>query len=452
MPTTKRWAKSCSEVDDDDGRLVLGGVAARDRRRVGADQPAQAPGGALEPPHERADRAGSPPLPVHAPGAVLVLELGDEPAASASRSWKGPAISSPAGRGDRDRGGSLGRAARAGRPRRVVEHGHRAPQQLAAHALLRRSVSWLRMSEASAKQKRSRPSSTNACGVQPNTFTPSWRRLAARARAWSSRRGGAQKRTSGKPPGLRQAEARPPLVELAALLALGVPAVGVVEEQQVLALHVEDQHPHPPAHAGVASSRRISASAVLVLVATPLMPEIETWPPLVPSRKSRSMCTGSPSRPRPIGELALHRVLVERLGALVAGGTLHDLAGVGGDPDLGIDAGDRDASGAHLGGRHDAELRDPVRVGLVRGALVDRFGLRHDAVRRDLACLRHLGPHDDEVVELQVLVVVQHHAELARRRVLGTEDPSDAVAGHEASRSLTASCSARYTRPGSPIR
>ena len=46
------------------------------------------------------------------------------------------------------------------------------------------------------------------------------------------------------------------------------------------------------------SSRFFDASN-RVFVATPLMPEIETCPPLVPSRKSRSMWIGWPSRPKP---------------------------------------------------------------------------------------------------------------------------------------------------------
>ena len=55
---------------------------------------------------------------------------------------------------------------------------------------------------------------------------------------------------------------------------------------------------------------------------------------------------------------------------------------------------------------------------------------------RDLAGLRHLGAHDHEVVELQVVVVVEHHAERARGRVLGPEDPADLFLAHDASRSL----------------
>jgi hypothetical protein len=41
--------------------------------------------------------------------------------------------------------------------------------------------------------------------------------------------------------------------------------------------------------------------AKLVLVATPEMPEIETWAPRWPSRKSALRKAGCPSRPMPIG-------------------------------------------------------------------------------------------------------------------------------------------------------
>ena len=49
----------------------------------------------------------------------------------------------------------------------------------------------------------------------------------------------------------------------------------------------------------------------------------------------------------------------------------------------------------HLRGRQDAELGDPVRVGFVRRALVDGLGLAHDAVRADLAGLRHQRARHD---------------------------------------------------------
>ncbi len=41
-----------------------------------------------------------------------------------------------------------------------------------------------------------------------------------------------------------------------------------------------------------------------VLVAMPDTPEIDTWPPRVPSTKSKLQNTGCPSRPSPIGTFA----------------------------------------------------------------------------------------------------------------------------------------------------
>jgi hypothetical protein len=142
-------------------------------------------------------------------------------------------------------------------------------------------------------------------------------------------------------------------------------------------------------------------------------------------------------------ERTLHLIGVEGLASFLAGGADGLLARIGRDPDLWLDAGDRDARGADLGGGHDAELRDPMGVRLVPRALVDRLGLRHDAVGPDLADLGDLGAHHDQVVELEVLVLLQHHAELAGRGVLRPQDAPDAVVGHDALRSLTASRSAR---------
>jgi hypothetical protein len=130
-----------------------------------------------------------------------------------------------------------------------------------------------------------------------------------------------------------------------------------------------------------------------------------------------------------------HLVDVERLLAFLAGRALDRLAGVGGDPHLGVDPRHLHLRAPNLGGRHDAELGDAMGVALVARPLVDRFGLRDDAVRAHLAGLRHLGANDHQVVELQEVVVVEHHAEGTRRRMLGTEDPTDllALVGHDAS-------------------
>jgi hypothetical protein len=147
--------------------------------------------------------------------------------------------------------------------------------------------------------------------------------------------------------------------------------------------------------------------------------------------------------PEPDGERAFHLVRVEGFPPFLAGCARGLLAGVGRDPDLGLDAGHGDARRAHLGGRHDAQLRDPVGVGLVLRTLVDGLGLGHDAVRPNLSDLGHLRADDDQIVELEVLVVLQDDPELGGRRVLRAEDAADAVLAHDALRSATASRSAR---------
>src|SRR5438128_10426622 len=93
-----------------------------------------------------------------------------------------------------------------------------------------------------------------------------------------------------------------------------------------------------------------------------------------------------------------------------------------------------------------------MRVRFVLRSLVHRLGLGDDPVGPDLPDLRHLGADDDQVVELEVLLFFQDDAELRRRRVLGSEHTTDATLAHEAIRSCTASRSARYTSPGSPMR
>ena len=101
------------------------------------------------------------------------------------------------------------------------------------------------MSAASVKQKRRSPSTAKAYGVQPNARTSSWRLAALAA---PSGRGGAQTPTDGNGPGSASPRRGPPAVELLPVGAGRVARVGAVEVQQVLALDVEDQHPHPPAH------------------------------------------------------------------------------------------------------------------------------------------------------------------------------------------------------------
>src|SRR5207245_1279709 len=114
----------------------------------------------------------------------------------------------------------------------------------------------------------------------------------------------------------------------------------------------------------------------------------------------------------PDGERPTHLVLVEGFVALGSARALHDLAGIGRDPDLGIDPRDGDARRAHLRRREDALLGHAMGVGLVGGALVDGLHFGDDAVRADLAGLRDLRSDHDEIVELEIVVVLEDHAEL----------------------------------------
>src|SRR3954468_1496378 len=161
----------------------------------------------------------------------------------------------------------------------------------------------------------------------------------------------------------------------------------------------------------------------------------------------RSTVAAESHRQRPF-----HLIGVERATAFVAGRTLDRFAGVGRHPDLGVDARDGHRCRPHLLRRHDPELRDPMRVGLVPRSLVDRLGFGDDAVGAHLAHLRDLGPPAHEGVELQELIAVDDHAECRGAGVFRAEDAPNLVVAHDALRSATAARKARYTSPGSPIR
>ena len=111
------------------------------------------------------------------------------------------------------------------------------------------------------------------------------------------------------------------------------------------------------------------------------------------------MWIGSPSRPKPMASVRLHRVLVERQLALAARRAAHRRARVGGDPALGVDA-----HHLHLGGPHQLAGHlpggDHHRVGGHAGALVHRVRLGHDAVGGDVH--RRVGGGDGhQVVHLE---------------------------------------------------
>ena len=92
-----------------------------------------------------------------------------------------------------------------------------------------------RSSSASANRNGSSSSAQNSPRVQKNEVTSRWRAATSGLALGSSRAGGAKNATEPNGPG-RQAEAR-----VAGGLVVGELGVGVVEEQQVLALDVEDE-------------------------------------------------------------------------------------------------------------------------------------------------------------------------------------------------------------------
>ena len=295
---------------------------------------------------------------------------------------------------------------------------------------------WLRWSFASVSRNCIRSSSMNSRGVQVKTSTPF---MAAAGVGQQHVAGLALRRRPEAHAGERRgfdAERGPARGGL-----LVEQPVGLVEPQQILALDVEDQHAQVGGalaqdlrmrreHAqeeqrerGLGGDTADAADRHVAALASVEEVEVDVHRELVAAD--------------PHGQRPAHLVDVERLVAFVALGALDRFARVGRDPHLGVDARDGDARGAHLRGRHDAEFGDAVGVGLVAGALVDGLGLGDDAVRADLAGLRHLGAHHDQVVQLEEVVFVEHHAEGAGVGVLRTEDPADlALVGHEASCSI----------------
>ena len=218
------------------------------------------------------------------------------------------------------------------------------------------------MSDASAKQNRSSPSSTNAWGVQPKTFTPSWRDSLLGS-AWSSRRGGAQNATSGKPPGSSSPSARP----AARRGRAGRPRsaylrFGRSRKRRSSPFTLKSSTRTRRRMPGWASSRRISASAVLVLVATPLMPGDRDVAALGAVEEVEVDVDRLAVAPQPDGQRALHRVLVEREPALLAPRPPHRQPRVGRHPALRVDA-----HHLHLGRPHQLAghlaLGDHHRVG-----------------------------------------------------------------------------------------
>ena len=140
----------------------------------------------------------------------------------------------------------------------------------------------------------------NSRGVQVKTSTPSWRPpVSGSSTSPDFRLGGAQKHTLGNGVASTPSEAQP----AAACSSNSRLGLSSHSRSSPLTLKTSTRRFAAPSPriCGCAVSMRRKNSANEVLVATPLMPLIDMWPPLRPSKKSRSTCTGSSSRPIPTG-------------------------------------------------------------------------------------------------------------------------------------------------------
>ena len=242
-------------------------------------------------------------------------------------------------------------------------------------------------------------------------------------------------RTAGGVVGDRRAEERGGLERLGGQAELGVLGaqvvveldVGVVEEQQVLALDGEDQRLGVDralaqcagaeqrvqqeqcvaglgGDAGDAADRDVGAAGAVQEV------DVEV--------------DGFAVAAAPGGELAVHVVEVQGVGALVAGGAVGGGAGAGRDVDLGFDPGGGDLGGLLDGGRQHA-VADQEDVGGEAGAFVAGGDLGDDAGGGDRADAGDVAGGDDDVVELQVAVGGQRDVELQRGGVLAAQDAGE---------------------------
>ena len=207
--------------------------------------------------------------------------------------------------------------------------------------------------------------------------------------------------------------------------------VGVVEEQQVLALDGEDQrlgvHGAGAEHAGaeqrVQQEQRVAGlgrdagdAGDRDVRAAGAVEELEV-------EEDRRAVAAHAER-----QLVVHLVEVQRLRALVPGGPADDLAGPRRDVHLGLDPGGGDLGDLlHLRGQHAVADEEHVRA--EARALVPGPHLGDDAGGHHRPASGHRAHGDDDVVELQVLLGVQRDVERQRRRVLRAEHPADRVLG-----------------------
>ena len=295
--------------------------------------------------------------------------------------------------------------------------------QTASFASMRSTtkLSWLEASSDSANRKRSRRSVTTSRTVQKKDCTPSPRLPVVReplGRALPDRREDlhARERLGGKAH-LRVGRA----------VVGREPAVLLVEEQQVLALHVEDERVRVRGLAAegtrgeeaVEQERRVARlggdagdARDADVGAARAVEEVEV-------REDGLAVAREADRQPP-----LHAVEEERLVAARALGPAHLAPGQRRHEDLGLDARHLDVRGLRHDRRQHA-LLDQEHVGVELGALVARAHQVDDAVEPDLAAVGQLGHDLDHVVELQVLPRLDRHPELERHRVLRPEHAAE---------------------------
>ena len=205
--------------------------------------------------------------------------------------------------------------------------------------------------------------------------------------------------------------------------------VEVVEEQQVLALHVEDQRlgvdrlraEHARVEEGVEEERGVGGlgrhardAADVDVRAAGAVEELE-----VEVQRLVTMIDAD-------GELGLHLVEVESLVALLALGAADRGARQRRHEDLGLDACGEDLGDlARLRGE-DAVL-DEEHVGVEASALVASLDLADDAGDRDGLVVGEVAGAHHDVVELEELALGERDGERERRGVGGADHAADLV-------------------------
>ena len=208
----------------------------------------------------------------------------------------------------------------------------------------------------------------------------------------------------------------------------GQAGVGLVEEEQILTFHVEDQRVcvggGRPEHAGAEQrmqhEHRVGrlggdtrdAGDVHVRAAC----AVEEFQVPVDDLTVAA---------QPEREASGHLIEEEGALAVIPCRALHRAARQRWHVDLGLQASDADVRGPRRAGRQDRLLHQKD-VGVELHALVPGFHDIDHAVQGDRLTVGQLGADDHDVVQLEVLALLDGNPELQRHRVLGAEDPSNA--------------------------